>query len=213
MAFVGRGAAVLVSVLATCACGGLGSDPPQLPPVIKYADGRVVHIIDRGSVKAFYDQWGRLVRIEQDTNGDGKADRIARHDGEKWAHRLELDLDFDGEMDRWEDYGADGKMKRYAIVDSDGRVRLWVSVNEEGKPLRYEYDKDADGKIERAEVVVEGRIGRIELDTNRDGKADRWQDWREGRLRTETIDLDGDGRPDRRLLYGPHGITVERIQP
>jgi hypothetical protein len=215
MVFVRRGSTVLVFALAAGACGGLGSDPPQLPPVLKFADGQIQHIIDRGPIKAFYDKWGRLLRIEQDTNADGRPDRIARHDGETWAHRLEIDVDFDGTTDRWEDYTEGGKLTRFAVaLQHDGHPQMWTVVGDDGAATRYEYDRDGDAKIERAEVVVGGRIGRVELDTNRDGKLDRWQDWEGGRLRQESMDLDGDGRPDRRLAYAADGrITVERLGP
>jgi len=206
----------LAAVLASVACGGLGGEPPTPAPKLKHADGTVEHVVDRGAYRALYDQWGRLERIEHDSNGDGRADRITlHHEGAKSPHRVEIDVDFDGRIDRWEDFGADGKLRRYAVLAADGRPTMWTVVDDQGRPSRYEYDKDADGRPERAEVVLEGRVARVELDTDHDGRFDRWQDWKAGRMVTEALDTDGDGRPDRRLSYGPEGriANVERLPP
>jgi EF hand domain-containing protein len=180
----------------------------------KGPDGKPRYVTQHGDYKAVYDPWGRLERIEHDSNGDGKPDRILRHDGAKQPHRVEIDADFDGRIDRWEDFTPEGALRRWAMAD-DGRPRLWTVLASDGSTSRYEYDRDGDGRIERAEIVVGGRIGRVELDTDRDGKVDRWQDWAGGTLRTESLDTDADGRPDRRLSYGPKGtITgVERLSP
>lgn len=192
------------------ACGGLGNEPPVPPPTIKGPDGQRYHVLDRGRYRGVYDRWGRLVRIEHDSNGDGRPDRIARHDGQKSPHRVEIDVDFDGRTDRWEDY-AEGRLRRWAVAGPRGRPRMWTVVDGDGSPTRYEYDDDLDGRIERAEIVVGGRIGRVELDTDKDGRFDRWQDWSGGRLTTESLDTDGDGRPDRRLHYGAGG-TIARVE-
>ena len=206
--------ACLLAVHGTAACGGLGGEPPLRPPAVKGHDGKPRYVTQHGGYKAVYDPWGRLERIEHDSNGDGKPDRILRHDGAKQPHRVEIDADFDGRIDRWEDFTPEGALRRWAMAD-DGRPRLWTVLASDGSTSRYEYDRDGDGRIERAEIVGGGRIGRVELDTDRDGKVDRWQDWDGGTLRTESLDTDADGQPDRRLSYGPKGtITgVERLSP
>jgi hypothetical protein len=212
----GPGLAVALVSITVAACGGLGGEPPTPPPFIKNADGTRRHVVDRGRYKAFYDEWGRLERIEHDSNGDGRADRITLHrEGAKSPHRIEIDVDFDGRIDRWEDFDTAGQLQRYAVADADGRPTVWTYVDEKSQPTRYEYDRDADGRPERAEVVVDGRVARVELDTDQDGRFDRWQDWKDGRMETESLDTDGDGRPDRRLRYGPAGriVSVERLSP
>ena len=206
----------LAAVVLAAGCGGLGGDPPVPPPVVKGPDGQRRHVVERSPYRAVYDRWGRLETIEHDSNGDGRADRITRHqDGAKSPHRVEIDSNFDGRTDRWEDFDVEGKVRRFALADADGRPQLWTVVNEAGDAVRYEYDRDRDGRTERAEVVVEGRIGRVELDTDRDGRFDRWQEWKGDRVAMESLDTDGDGRPDRRLRYGPDGRIkdVERLDP
>jgi hypothetical protein len=194
-------------------CGGLGGEPPKLAPVVKGPEGQRQHMVDKGPFKAYYDEWGRLQRIEQDTNGDGRPDRISRHQGGKAASSLEVDVDFDGQIDRWDRFGPDGKLHSYAVAGQDGRPHMWTVVDGNGAPTRYEYDVDVDGKTERAEVVENGRIARVELDTDRNGSVDRWQQWANGKLESESLDTDGDGRPDRRLRYKSDGhiAGIERL--
>lgn len=212
MPFWKRRVSLLAAALVVAGCGGLGNEPPESPPMVKGPDGQRRHVLDRGRYKAFYDRWGRLERIEHDSNGDGRPDRIARHSGEKSPHRVEVDVDFDGHIDRFEDFTPGGTLRRYAVLE-DGRPRRWTVVAaDETTPLRYEYDVDADGRIERAEIVLGGRVARIELDTDRDGRLDRWQEWEAGRMTLESLDTDGDGRPDRQLRYGPEG-RIGGVEP
>jgi hypothetical protein len=209
-----RVVALLVATLASLRCGGLSGDPPEVAPIVKGPDGQRRHLVDRGRYRAFYDRWGRLERIEHDSNGDSRPDRITRHAGTRSPYRVEIDENFDGQTDRWEDFTSDGKLHRYAFAEQDGRPRMWTVVGPDGAPMRYEYDRDVDGRTERAEIVEGGLIARVELDTDHNGAVDRWQEWKGGRLQVETLDTDADGRADRRLRYGPGGVTgVERLTP
>ena len=212
MSFCRRRPGWLAATLLTVSCGGLGNEPPVPPPVLKGPDGQRRHVLDRGNYKAVYDRWGRLERIDHDSNGDRRPDRILRHDGQKSPHRVEVDGDFDGKMDRFEEFSPEGKLLRYSLLEG-GRPRRWTVVGDDEKaPLRYEYDEDGDGRVERAEIVLGGRVARVELDTDRDGRVDRWQEWDAGRLNQESVDTDSDGRPDRHLRFGPDGRVqgVER---
>src|SRR5690348_6393835 len=81
---------LLPAVLLLAACGGRGGLPPERPPVVKGPDGTEYLLLDRGKYKGFYDRWGRLQRIEYDSNGDGKPYVIAYHDGAKSPHQLAI---------------------------------------------------------------------------------------------------------------------------
>jgi hypothetical protein len=209
-------AAALAAALATLACGGLGGQPPERPPVVEAPNGQSYYFVDRSPYKAYYDVWGRLDHLEFDSNGDGRPDRITRHrDGAKRPHRIESDVDFDGRTDRWDDFDEAGTLVRFAVGCPGDHPQLWTVVGPSGQPYRYEHDADGDGRPERVEIVEEGRIARIELDTDRDGRADRWQEWSGGRMARESLDIDQDGKPDRRLSYGPKGAVtgIERLSP
>jgi hypothetical protein len=189
-------------------CGARGGLPPVRPPMVKAADGRLYYLLDRGPYQAFYDRWGHLERIEYDSNKDGRPDRFAHHRGERHARLFEVDEDFDGRVDRWEDYDAAGALVKVGASRRGGRPDVWAFPAPDGQPRRKEYDEDGDGNVDRAEDLVAGRVERLELDTDRDGRMDRWQVWTQGRLAEERIDTDADGKPDRLLRYGARGEVV-----
>jgi hypothetical protein len=208
------GIIIILGALVMALNGGLGGQPPERPSVMKMADGRSLYLVEHGPYKAFYDAWGRLDRIEYDSNGDGRADRIALHNGAKQPFRIQVDADFDGHIDRWEDFDSEGRLTRFAVIGDDARPHRWIVVDAKGQATRYDYDEDGDGRIERSEIIEGGRVGRIELDTDHDGRMDRWQTWKNGRLVSEAMDTDGDGTPDRRLVYGADGVPrLERLGP
>ena len=195
------------------ACGGRDGMPPELPPVLKGPDGREYRLLDRGAYKGFYDKWGRLQRIEYDSNGDGKPDYIAHHDGEKSPHLLEVDEDFDGRTDRWEEYDPSGRLVKIGFSRRHrGFPDLWITPGPGDQPAKREYDEDGDMRVDRTEILRGGLIAQVQLDSNGDGRVDRWQDWSTGKLSEEKLDTDGDGHPDRRILYSERG-KVLRLEP
>lgn len=203
--------AAALGVLA--ACGGRGGLPPELPPVVKGPDGREYRLLDRGKYKGFYDQWGRLQRIDYDSNGDGKVDYVAHHDGEKSPHLLDIDEDFDGRYDRWEEYDPAGRLTKVGVSRRHtGNPDLWLTPGPGDLPSKKEYDDNGDMRIDRTEHLRAGLVVRVELDTDGDGRADRWQNWSTGPLTEEDFDTNGDGVADRRLVYGASG-TVLKMEP
>ncbi len=200
-------------IAATLACKGRGGLPPETPPAIRGPDGKDYLLLDRGRYKGFYDQWGRLDHIEYDSNGDGKADHIAHHQGEKSPRSLDIDEDFDGRMDRWEEYDPTGRLVKVGVSRKhSGTPDLWITPGPGDLPARKEYDDNDDLRVDRAEILERGLLVRVELDTEGDGKPDRWQDWSTGRLSAEDLDTNGDGRPDRRLVYNEKG-RVLKMEP
>ena len=200
-------------LLALTGCGGRRGQPPDRPPIVKDAEGREYHLLDRGPYKAYYDTWGRLQRVDYDDNGDGRADHIAHHDGARMPHLIEIDEDHDGNIDRWEKYGVDGVLLKAGTASRPGGgPEVWTVPGPDGTPKRREYDADGDGRAERAEILEAGVVVAVELDLDRDGRPDRWQSWRDGRLVSEDADTDGDGHPDVRIRHGAGGsVEAERL--
>ena len=206
----------LVLALVPAGCGDRGGLPPELPPLVKGPDGREYRLLDRGKYKGFYDQWGRLQRIEYDSNGDGKADNIAYHDGEKSPHLLEIDEDFDGRFDRWEDYDPAGRLVKVGVSRKhNGHPDLWLTPGPNDLPIKKEYDDNGDMKIDRVEVLRAGLVVRVEIDSDGDGKMDRFQDWSTGHLASEDLDTNADGVADRRVVYDTNGrvLRLETLRP
>ncbi len=203
----------MAGVVWCAACGGRGGLPPEIPPLVKGPDGIEYRLVQKGPYKAFYDVWGRLDRIEYDQNGDGRADHIAHHEGAKTPHLIDVDEDFDGKVDRWEDYDKDGALVKVGASRRGKGPDMWAVPERAGSPARKEFDDDGDGKIDRVETLdAGGRIVKVEVDADRDGRLDRWQEWRGGRLLAEELDTNGDGKPDRRLAYDARG-SVRAIEP
>ena len=120
---------------ASCAgqCGARGGLPPPRPPTVKGPDGQKYHLVDKGPYKAFYDAWGRLQRIEYDSNGDGRADHIALHAGKRNPHRIDVDADFDGRTDRWEVYDEEGRLQKVGTARAPGEAPdLWTTADAAG---------------------------------------------------------------------------------
>ncbi len=212
-----RAAVVLALVLTGCAgrCGARGGLPPPRLPVLTGADGQKYLLLDKGPYKAFYDRWGRLQRLEYDSNADGRPDQTALHDGQKVPREIQVDQDFDGRTDRWERYDPAGTLVQVGTSRGGPRPDQWRSATAEGGVARIEYDENGDGRIERAETLSEGHIVSAEIDSDRDGRMDRWQTLARGRLLLEDLDTDADGAADQRIRYLDSGkvATLEPLKP
>jgi hypothetical protein len=209
-------AAALLAASCAGQCGARGGLPPGRPPTVTGPDGEKYHLVDKGAYKAFYDAWGRLQRIEYDSNGDGRPDHIALHAGKHHPYEIDVDADFDGKTDRWELYDDEGKLVKIGTARAPGLApNLWTSAGAPGQPERREHDEDGDGRMERVEISREGKVAEVEVDGDRDGRIDRWQRWENGRLVAEDLDTDRDGKADRTVRYDPRGkvLALEPIAP
>jgi hypothetical protein len=206
--------ALCVAACSMRSCAEPAGLAPDLSPVLKGPDGVEYYLLDRGRFKAYYDASGRLQRIEYDSNGDGRPDVIAYHDGAKSPHLLEIDENFDGKIDRWEDYDPSGILVKVGVSRrGTERPDMWTFPGPGGLPARKEYDDNGDGLVDRVEIYTAGQLVKVELDTSGDGQMHRWQEWRDGHLLTEEFDIDGDGKPDRRIRYAKNGRieVIEKI--
>jgi len=164
-------------------------------------------------VKADYSRTtGKLELITYDTNKDGKVDAWSRMDGTRLVS-MEIDRNFDGTIDRWEYYSADGALEKVGFSRAnDGRVDAWAYQGADGRVARIEVSTSRDGKVNRLEFYEGGEMVRSEEDTNGDGKPDKWETYRDNALASVEIDINRDGRPDRRLTYGATGVKAERLR-
>ena len=179
----------------------------------------------KATTKATYDErTGRLKELTSDANGNGRIDTWTEMDGSR-PIRSRIDRNEDGRMDRWEYYGAggrlvkvgfsrrdDGKPDAWAEPSPDGRISrvLVSSVGDEKKIDRWEtYDPaTAGGGPESAQSLVA-----VDEDTNGDGRADRWEKYSAGQLQTASFDENGDGRIDRRLTYQAGKLVLIESEP
>ena len=104
-------------VLAVITLSGCGADAParRLPEGYR--------LVQKEDFQALYGPDGRIVRLLQDRDRDGRAEAqvLYRRDGRPEVG--ELDADGDGAVDRWEHFRFDGKLDRVDVdVNRDGRV-------------------------------------------------------------------------------------------
>ena len=85
-------------------------------------------LVQKDQFQALYDSDGRIQRLLQDRNHDGRADAVIAYRSNGKPERGELDTDEDGAIDRWEHFRPDGTLER---VDLD--------TNRDGRPDRSDY--------------------------------------------------------------------------
>jgi hypothetical protein len=124
------------------------------------------------------DQWHRyrdgvLSLVEQDTEGDGKVDRIIHYDGQGQITQVWENLDPAGKPRTRSIYEA-GKLVRGEFDSTgNGRVNQWLFYNADGQVIRAEYDQHAKGRPDQWEYFTPGSKEpyKVERDTDGDGKA------------------------------------------
>jgi hypothetical protein len=148
-----------------------------------------------------------LLRLDYDSDGDEMIDvRTYIRGGQ--PIRVEGDADGDGRVDRWEYYGADGKLLRVgAATRNDGREDTWTSVTDD--EMHVAYSTLRDGVIDRVDIFRNDVLVRTERDVNHDGSVDTWEHVESGRLAMVLVDELHRGHPTRRVVYLPNGVRVE----
>ena len=171
---------------------------------------------------AEYDpQTGRLRTLAFDATGAGKKNAVGYADGTT-LRRIELDLDSDGAIDRWDFYGADGKLEKVGLSQrDDGRMDAEAFYAPDGSLRMMRVSTLHDGTFDRTEYYEKNVLIRSEEDTNRDGKPDKWDTYRPEpnvppsvppyAITSTAFDDTGRGAPSRRLVFGADG-RVERVE-
>jgi hypothetical protein len=112
-ALVGRGAAAL-GFLALAACS-VADKPRRLPGGFR--------LVQKDQFQALYGPDGRIVRLLQDRDHDGRAEAVIVYGPSGKPERGEIDTDGDGSVDRWEHFRLDGSLERVEIdTNRDGRA-------------------------------------------------------------------------------------------
>jgi hypothetical protein len=165
------------------------------------------------SVQAVYSKaTGKLEQLVYDSNQDGKPDAWGIMDGSRLL-RMEIDTDFNGVIDRWEYYLADGRLEKVGMSrQKDGRVDAWAFQAPDGSLGRVEISTRRDGKVTRWETYAKGALVSAEEDSDGDGRADRWETYENGAITSVAMDTQKTGKPDKKLVYRPTGVTVEQVK-
>ena len=189
----------LAAVVAGCTQGSAGDQP-----------------------RAEYDKTtGHLARIEFDANKNGRNDTVSYMDGTRII-RIELDLDENGKIERWDFYGPDRKLEKVGFASrNDGVMDSQAFYTPEGAVERIEISTTRDATFDRVEFYEQGALVRSQEDTNRDGRPDKWDEYSPHpnhaagepayAISSTAFDDAKTGKPNRRFVYGPTG-NVARVE-
>lgn len=171
-------------------------------------------------------------KVEQDSNGDGKIDRILYVDAQEEVVKLEVDSDGDGRMDTFQFYDKgilvkaekdrnrdgkvdervfleNGKRIRHEEWDEQGRLVTSIRFDAEERPVAMERDTTGDGCVNAWYSYEQGRLDAVALDTDGDGKPNVWQRYRNDVPVEQKSDRDGDGRVEQIVRYDSRGQPLE----
>ncbi len=116
------GAVVLCSAFASTACGRAVEEASREIP------GGYL-LIQKGDFQALYDGEGRLVRLLQDRDHDGRAEVVILYYPDGTPQRGEIDTDGDGVVDRWECFRSDGSLEKVGrSLARNGRPDTWETA-------------------------------------------------------------------------------------
>jgi hypothetical protein len=166
-------------------------------------------------------QTGRLQRLAFDANRNGRNDSVSVMDGARIL-RIELDLDENGQVERWDFYGADRKIEKVGFASrNDGILDSQAFYTSAGSLLRMEISTRRDGRFDRVEFYEAGLLVRSEEDQNQDGRPDKWETYRPEpnagagepnyAITSAAFDDQRRGTPQRRFVYGPDG-RIARVE-
>lgn len=169
-------------------------------------DGSERRVIQLPYEQASYDMSTHaLLRRVVDRNQDGVSDRIITYEGFGGARVEEIDTDFDGAVDRWDTFGAEGQRLRSATSRAGNRPDRIATYDRAGILNTVETDSDLDGNFEHVQVYEKGALTEARIDSDNNGRIDRIRDYRPGYLAAEDFDTDEDGSADLRMTYAKGG--------
>jgi hypothetical protein len=80
-------------------------------------------LVQKGQYQVLYGPTGKIQRLLEDRDHDGRADAVILYYSNGKAARGEIDTDGDGRVDRWEHFTTDGRLEKVDLdTDGDGRI-------------------------------------------------------------------------------------------
>ena len=165
-------------------------------------------------IEPVYDpKTGKLQLLKYDSNGNGTIDTWSYMDGAR-AVRIDIDTDEDGKIDRWEYYGANQQIEKVGFSRAkDGKEDAWSFTGPTGAVERVEVSTRRDGKVTRVEHFQGDKVLTAEEDSDGDGKIDKWETYDGDRLASVAFDTLHRGTADRRLIYSADGTARLELDP
>ncbi|MBO4698430.1 hypothetical protein J5690_02310 [bacterium] len=133
----------------------------------------IINVFKKVSNEKTGETSNRIYLKIMDLNHDSRFDLWRFFDIDSGAVlKEELDLDFDGKIDRT-DYYIDGVVRRSEFdFQFDEKTDIIKSFDEKGVIVLIESDQNGDGNVDYWEFYRNGVLERMEKDTDKDGKSD-----------------------------------------
>ena len=161
--------------------------------------------VDGGAIPPY----NQNLDIDQDTDGDGKADLNVDTDGDGKPD-INIDTDGDGKPDINIDTNGDKKPDLNIDTDGDGKADINIDTNGDGK-ADISIDTNGDKKPDINIDTNGDRKPDLNIDTNGDGKADINIDTNGDKKPDLNIDTDGDRKPDLNVDTNGDGKADENV--
>ena len=145
---------------------------------------------------------------KSDINGDGRPDMVRTYiegktgtDGStaKTLIRAEMDLNFDGKIDKKNFYNPEtGNLEKTELNwDFDDHVDMINFYDADGTLEAQKIDRDFDGRFDVLKRYKIGLLYSRQIDSDNDDKMDLWEYFtKKGKVYRIGKDLDGDGKPE-----------------
>ncbi len=150
---------------------------------------------------------GRI--IKQDSDNDGRIDRIAHLAPSGDLIQLEADTNGDQKMDTFQYYERGTVVRLESDADGDGRIDQVTKYDAQGRPVESRHDFDEDGEMDTVRLYQNGELYRQEHFKNGKTRPDIVTGFADGRPVSEKRDTNGDGAFDV-LVHMPPGEPISR---
>lgn len=139
------------------------------------------------------DIWNVYVAVDAEGAPIHDVERVRRweYTDRRLVEKL-VDTNFDGRIDVWRIYALSGRLMREQIdLDFDGIVDRTLHFDQ-ARVARRELDTNGDGSMDEIRTYRQGQLHRIERDLTHTGEVDEWLFFREGELDRVGLSTDGD---------------------
>ena len=134
-----------VTIVASTACTPAAEQMTPTP-----SPAGILH--QKGPYQAYYGPDGKIERLLQDADGDGRAEAVILYWPNGKIRAGEIDSDHDGMVDRWEYYSTEGVLEKVGTSrKKQPRPDQWDIIDPNGRVVRREFDDDGDGIPDRSE--------------------------------------------------------------
>ncbi|MEI8176358.1 MAG: hypothetical protein WCG78_05780 [Candidatus Omnitrophota bacterium] len=112
--------------------------------------------------------------VKMDRNHDGKVDHIEIYDEKGVIVKVENDTKGDGKINEWVTYENGIPVKGEKDINGSGKPNMTLFYDAKGQVTKSEADINGDGKVDEWVYYENGKPVRAEKDSKGDGKPDTW---------------------------------------